>query len=174
MNQLNQHIQKVSLSTSDHQWFINRLSKDEHQQKSEVRGKVQEFKESLLNTNVKLNKLLDSYLDSVVSREDYLTKKEKFMGEKKTLEERISTLELFPNKWLEPMREFFNTALEANKIASDNINLFQKREFLKKTGSNLTLKARIVDCDLPDQWAALSRRPTSRDWEVRARIGLAQ
>ncbi len=48
------------------------------------------------------------------------------MGEKKTLEERISTLELFPNKWLEPMREFFNDALEANKIASDNINLFEK------------------------------------------------
>ena len=38
------------------------------------------------------------------------------------------------------MREFFNTALTADKIASDNINLFQKREFLKKTGSNLTLK----------------------------------
>ncbi len=171
MNQLNQHIQKVSLSTSDHQWFIDRLSKDEHQQRSEVRRKVQEFKESLLNTSVKLSKLLDSYLDNVVSREDYLTKKDKFMGDKKTLEERIKTLELFPNKWLEPMREFFNTALTADKIASDNINLFQKREFLKKTGSNLTLKARIVDCDLPDQWAALSRRPTSRDLERATGIG---
>ena len=77
------------------------------------------------------------------------------MSEKKNLEERIRTLELFPNKWLEPMREFFNDALEADKIASDNINLFQKREFLKKTGSNLTLKDRIVDCDVPEQWAAL-------------------
>ncbi len=153
--QLNGHIKKVSLSTSDHKWFISRLESDERQQRSEVRGKVQEFKESLLNTNVNLNKLLDSYLDNVVSREDYLNRKEKFMSEKKTLEERIRTLELFPNKWLEPMREFFNDALEANKIASDNINLFQKREFLKKTGSNLTLKDRIVDCDLPEQWAAL-------------------
>ena len=60
-------------------------------------------------------------------------------------------------------KSFFDTALEADKIASDNINLFQKREFLKKVGSNLTLKDRIVDCDLPEQWAALSRRPTSRN-----------
>ena len=87
------------------------------------------------------------------------------MSEKKTIEQRISSLEQSPNKWLEPMREFFNTALTADKIAEDNINLFQKREFLKKTGSNLTLKQRIVDCDLPDQWAALLRRPTSRNRE---------
>ena len=174
MNQLNRHIQKVSLSTSDHQWLINRLSQDEHKQRSEVLVIVQEFKKDLLNINDKLNKLLDSYLDNVVSREDYLKKKESLFSSKKTIEQRIETLEQSPNKWLEPMREFFDTAVEADKIASDNINLFQKREFLKKTGSNLTLKARIVDCDLPEQWAALSRRPTSRDLEVRARIGLAQ
>lgn len=163
--QLNQHIQKVSLSTSDHSWLIKRLESDEHQQRSEVLVIVQEFKKDLLNINDKLNKLLDSYLDNVVSREDYLNRKEKYMGEKKTIEQRISSLEQSPNKWLEPMREFFNDALRADKIASDNINLFQKREFLKKTGSNLTLKQRIVDCDLPDQWAALLRRPTSRDLE---------
>ncbi len=143
------------MSTSDHQWFINRLASDEHQQRSEVLVIVQEFKKDLLNIKDKLNKLLDSYLDNVVSREDYLNRKEKFMGEKKTIEQRIETLEQSPNKWFEPMREFFDTAVQADKIASDNINLFQKKEFLKKTGSNLTLKDRIVDWHLPDQWAAL-------------------
>ena len=169
--QLNQHIQKVSLSTSDHSWLIKRLEEDRRLQRSEVLVIVQEFKKDLLNINDKLNKLLDSYLDNVVSREDYLNRKEKFMSEKKTIEQRISSLELFPNKWLEPMREFFNDALRADKIASDNINLFQKREFLKKTGSNLTLKQRIVDCDLPEQWAALLRRPTSRNREPKVGIG---
>ena len=171
--QLNDHIQKVSLSTSDHQWFMNRLSNDEHQQRSEVLVIVQEFKKDLITINEKLGKLLDSYLDNVVSREDYLKKKEKLFSSKKTIEQRIETLEQSPNKWLEPMKEFLNTAVQADKIASDNINLFQKREFLKKTGSNLTLKDRIVDCDLPDQWAALLRRPTSRNRAERARFELA-
>ncbi|MFZ2201939.1 MAG: recombinase family protein, partial [Microgenomates group bacterium] len=121
--QLNQHIQKVSLSTSDHDWLIKRLESDEHQQRSEVLVIVQEFKKDLLNINEKLHKLLDSYLDNVVSREDYLNRKDKFMSEKKTIEQRIETLEQSPNKWLEPMREFFDTAVEADKIASDNINL---------------------------------------------------
>ena len=160
--QLNDLIQKVSLSTSDYQWFMNKLTNDEHKQRSEVLAIVQEFKKDLIVINEKLSKLLDSYLDNVVSREDYLKKKENLFSSKKTIEQRIETLEQSPNKWLEPMREFFNTALTADKIASDNINLFQKREFLKKTGSNLTLKQRIVDCDLPEHWAALSRRPTSR------------
>ena len=172
--QLNQHIQKVSLSTSDHDWLIKRLEEDRRQQRSEVLVIVQEFKKDLVSINEKLSKLLDSYLDNVVSREDYLNRKEKFMSEKKTIEQRINSLEQSPNKWLEPMREFFNTALTADKIASDNINLFQKREFLKKTGSNLILKNRIVDCDLPDQWAALLRRPTSRNLEARAGIEPAQ
>ena len=162
VNQLNTHIQKVSLSTSDHQWYIKRLNNDEHEQRSEVRMIVQEFKKDLIKINEKLSKLLDSYLDNVVGREDYLKKKENLFSSKKTIEQKISTVEQSPNKWLEPMREFLNTAVLADKIASDNINLFQKREFLKKTGSNLTLKQRIVDCDLPEQWAALSRRPTSR------------
>ena len=171
VNQLNQHIQKVSLSTSDHSWLIKRLESDEHQQRSEVLVIVQEFKKDLLNINIKLNKLLDSYLDNVVSREDYLNRKEKFMSEKKTIEQRIETLEQSPNKWLEPMREFFDTAVEADKIASDNINLFQKGEFLKKTGSDLTLTNELVDWHLPDQWAALLRRPTSRNLVPREGVG---
>ena len=171
--QLNDHIQKVSLSTSDYDWFIKRLDADEHEIRSEVLVIVQEFKKDLLNINEKLGKLLDSYLHNVVSREDYLKKKENLFSSKKTIEQRIETLEQSPNKWLEPMREFFNTASEANKIASDNKNLFEKREFLKKTGSNLTLKNKIVDCDLPIHWAALRAAPTSRNLERDTRIELA-
>ncbi|PJE62680.1 hypothetical protein COU88_03680 [Candidatus Roizmanbacteria bacterium CG10_big_fil_rev_8_21_14_0_10_39_6] len=53
------------------------------------------------------------------------------------------------------MRNWIISALEADKIAEDNKNLFQKREFLQKLGSNLTLRDKTVDCDPPDQWAAL-------------------
>ncbi len=172
--QLNHHIQQVSLSASDHEWLIKRMSKDELIQRSDTGGHVQGLKQGLLNISGKLNILLDSYLDNVVSREDYLTKKNQLMGQKKTIEEKISTLEHVPNKWLEPMRTFFDTALTADKIAGDNENLYEKKEFLRKTGSNLTLKNRIVDCDLPEQWAALRAAPTTRNLEARAGIGPAQ
>lgn len=85
------------------------------------------------------------------------------MSKKKTLEEKILTLEQSPYKWLEPMKEFLDTALQADKIASDNTNLFEKRDFLKKTGSNLTLKDKRVDCDWLNQWAALRAAPISRN-----------
>lgn len=124
---------------------------------------VQELKKDLLSIKAKLDKLLDSYLDNTISREDYLRHKENLFSDKKTLEEKISSLELFPNTWLEPMREFFNLAYSSSKIAGDEKNLIQKREFLIKTGSNLTLKDKTVDCDLPIQWAALRAAPTSRN-----------
>ena len=174
IEQLNSIIQKVSLSTSDYEWYINRITKDETKQRSEVGVIVSSLKKDLLSITEKLDKLLDSYLDNTISREDYLKKKENLFSDKKTLEEKISSLEQSPNKWLEPMREFFNLAYSSSKIAGDDKNLFQKREFMIKTGSNLTLKDKTVDCDLPIQWAALRAAPTSRNREARAGIEPAQ
>jgi hypothetical protein len=46
--------------------------------------------------------LLNIYLDNLLTRDEYLKKKEELMSKKKTVEEKISTLEQSPNKWLEP------------------------------------------------------------------------
>ena len=161
--QLNQLIQKVSLSTDDYEWFQTKMNEDVQKETSSVRGIVQEFKNEINGITQQLDKLLNIFIDNLISRDEYLKKKEELMSKKKTLEEKITTLEQSPYKWLEPMREFFDNALQADKIASDNTNLFEKREFLKKTGSNLTLKDKRVDCDWLNQWAALQRRPTSRN-----------
>ncbi len=160
--QINSIIQKVSLSTADYEWFIKRMNKDQKKQKSAVMAIVQGLKQDVKDISLKLNKLLDSYLDNVIERSDYLQKKEELMSKKKTLEEKISSLEQSPNKWLEPMKKWLDTALQANKIASDNTNLFEKRQFLIKTRSNLILKDKKAHCSWQKPWSALCADPTSR------------
>ena len=126
-----------------------------------------ELKAKVLLISKKISFLLDSFLDQTISREDYLLRKSKLVSEKKSLEEKIIELSKRPYDWLERMRDWIISALEADKIASDNKNLFQKREFIQKLGSNLNLKDKTVDCDLPDQWAALRAARQVGTWAER-------
>ena len=165
LSQLNSLIQKVSLTTADYEWFRERMNKDQQKQQSAVMAIVQGLKQDVVDINFKLNKLLDSYLDNVIERADYLKKKEELMSNRKSIEQKIVTLEQSPNKWLEPMREFIDTAYQGNKIASNPENLFEKRNFLKATRSNLTLKDKIVHCSWQKPWAALRAAPKFRTLE---------
>ena len=77
------------------------------------------------------------------------------MSEKKTLEEKIINLEQKQNDWLEPFRNWINSALQAEKIARDN-DLFAKKVIAKEIfGSNLILAAREARGRAQNQWAAL-------------------
>ena len=54
---------------------------------------VQENKSRILEIQTKLQRLLDGYLEQDIEREIYRTEKAKLLSEKKSLEEKISTLE---------------------------------------------------------------------------------
>jgi DNA invertase Pin-like site-specific DNA recombinase/predicted transcriptional regulator len=164
LEQVNGVIRQVSLRGDWGEKMLAKLKTEETTLSQSVLVAEQEIKEKIKELNHKLSFLLDSYLDQTISREDYLLKKSQMVAEKKTLEEKVLNLHRRPNDWLEQMREWINTALQADKIASDNKNLFEKRKFLINTRSNLTLKDKIVRCHFLNQWAALTRRPINRSW----------
>ena len=155
LEQLNSVISQVSLRTDWGEHMLAKLKTERDNISQSVMVASKDLKEKVLSIDKKISFLLDSFVDQTLSREDYLLKKSQLVSEKKSLEEKIIELSRRPFDWLERMRDWVISALEADKIASDNKNLFQKREFLNMIGSNLTLKDKTVDCDLPDQWAAL-------------------
>ena len=92
---------------------------------------------------------MDVYLEQDIDREEYRARKAKFMSEKKTLEEKIITLEQKQNDWLEPFREWINTAQNAPKIARDEA-LFPKKVLAKEIfGSNLQLAEKVARVGVP-------------------------
>ncbi len=164
LEQLNHEIKTVSLRTDWGQKIFAKLKTEETTLSQSVLSASLTIEEKIKEINQKISFLLDSYLDQIISREDYLLKKAQLVSEKKSLEEQIINLKKRPNDWLERFRDWINTALQADKIASNNKNLFEKRQFFINTRSNLTLKDKIVCCDFLNEWAALSRRPISRSW----------
>ena len=106
-------------------------------------------------SEIKLNRLLDGYLDQVIEPEVYKQKKNELFEEKLKLEEKKSQIEKSGTIWLEPMREFVNCALQAQKIARAKNNCHDLSIMAKKVGSNFFLMNRRLSANLDFPFAAL-------------------
>ena len=114
-----------------------------------IDGQIQE-------SEVKLNRLLDGYLDQVIEPEIYKQKKNELFDEKLKLEEKKSQIAKNGTVWLEPMREFVNCALQAQKVARAKNNCHDLSIMAKKVGSNFFLMNRRLSANLDFAFAALS------------------
>ena len=89
------------------------------------------LKHKVFSLDEKLDKLLDSHLENIVSKKDYILKKEKLINEKISLTERIHIIQRQGNNWLEPMRDFILSSKLAKKTAEVG-DLYQIKGFKGK------------------------------------------
>lgn len=82
-----------------------------------------------------MSRLLDLYVEGAVSADEYKEKKASLINRKTHHLENSSGTN---GKWLEPMRDFLSLAHQASYIASAG-NYEEKRDFLKRIGSNFKL-----------------------------------
>jgi len=82
--------------------------------------------------------LLDSYINQVISEEEYKKKKSILLNEKLELKENLTRDEGKGKVWLELARTIVTSAGQASYIARKG-TLEEKREFAKKIGSNFRL-----------------------------------
>ena len=172
--QINDLLQKVSLSPSEGQYFFERLDREEKDIVNLNEAAAKELKEEVSELDQKLNFLVDSYLDQVIDRPVYLERKSKIVKQKKTFEDKLIRLSQQPDEWFEQFREWVKSTVGAAKIANNDTDLQVKASFLKGVGSNIVLKDRRLYYD-PKQnprnpYLLLLR--SSRDGQKR-RAGLA-
>ena len=91
--------------------------------------------------NLRLKKLLDSFLDDLVDRETFAAEKAKLMSQKKTLEEQKERLIAGRADWLEPFQSWILTAKTTGEIAVTGSLEDKKGLALEIFGSNL-----VLDC----------------------------
>ena len=157
-------LQKFSLSEDWAKQLSTMLEKDKNKEAQSSVVFVQEIRNVIGSIKIKLQRLLDGYLEQDIEREVYLEKKAKFMSEKKSLEEKIINLEQKRTGWIEPMREWIKEVVNLPKIAREH-NLLDKKVMAKEIfGSNLRLTSRkVVEGKLKNgdnwpkkHWTALS------------------
>jgi len=100
--------------------------RDKDKSAQSVSDFVQEVRKQIQSIEIKLQRLLDGYLEQDIEREVYREKKAKLLSEKKSLEEQIYKLEQKQNDWLKPFQNWIKVASNLVKIASDD-DLFEKK-----------------------------------------------
>ena len=154
--QLSEEMQKFSLPEDWAKELNQMADNDELNLAQSSAVLIQEKRTELAEVNIKLKRVIDTYIDQDIERSEYLERRTELMSQKKTLEEKISDLELGQNNWLEPMREWLKDAQNVGKI-SLNEDLVAKKSFAKKIfGSNLYLSAKKISGLPQTQWAALA------------------
>jgi len=137
--QLSNLIKKVTLPKT---WAeeLNRLADEEFKNSAKsLSVRVKEKEEEMRKIAVRLERLLDGYLEQDIEKEIYRKEKAKLLSKKKSLQAEIHSLSHTQNDWLEPFREWVKTAQTLDKIAVCN-DLFAKKVVAKEIfGSNLTL-----------------------------------
>jgi len=139
VEQAKNFLQKVSLSSQDTQKVLAELEKDELKVKEQTKIIVQNLRKELSEIEVKLEKLLDAYLNEVISTDEYTARKQKILTRKLELQERIKDFEQKGLSWLEPAREFVLKLNYAEKLRNSD-NFSEMKTFLKNIGSNHILQ----------------------------------
>lgn len=163
--QLSTLLQTVSLPKEWAATMMEKLKVEEAESAHSFTAFVAEKQSTKRAIEIKLQRLLDSYLEQDIDRDEYRERKAQLLGEKKTIEESIARLQHTHTAWLEPMKEWISDASNAASVARGN-DLIKKRELLKKAfGSNLRLTHQTARGSALEPWAALCAAPTSRKWE---------
>ena len=139
VEQIKNYFQKVSLSSQDTEKVLAELEKDELKAKEESKILVQNLKKELAEIEAKLEKLLDVYLNEIISTEEYTNRKQKILTRKLELQEKIRDFEQKGLSWLEPARDFVLKLNYAEKLRNSD-NFSEMKTFLKNIGSNHILQ----------------------------------
>ena len=116
--------------------------KEEKKQFAQSNAVVAEQKRAEIEKlNLRLQRLLDSFLDGVIDRDDYTAEKTKVMSRKKSLQEQCSALLTNRNAWLEPFQNWILTAKNAGETIVSGSPQEKKVLAQKVFGSNL-----VLDC----------------------------
>ena len=112
-------------------------------------------REEIEKINLRLQKLLDSFLDEIIDRETYVAEKAKLMSQKKSLQEQSTALLTGRADWLEPFQNWILTAKNAGEIAVSGSPQERKVLAQKVFGSNLVLDCKKARGSCVKPWSLL-------------------
>ncbi len=154
VEQINDVLKKVSLPPSWTDEMLAKLETEREQERQDGLIFAQNLKAQIEDLDIKIEKLLDAHIDGLIPKDEYVLKKQKILNQKTELSDKFRGFEQKGNFWLEPMRQFILDSKQAVIIASEE-NLEDKKNFLKKIGSNHLLSARTFSFSSKKSWEIL-------------------
>ena len=154
-SQIKEEIKKVSLPLDWANWMIveNEKDRQSENQSSEIFSQKTKDEISLLDS--KVEKLMNLYLENVLSLEEYRDSKNKLVNQKQLLKEKLSAFEKKSNNRFELTKNFLEANIHMVELANEKTNE-ENLHLFKKVGSNFLIKDRTVLFEPRGAWRILS------------------
>ena len=133
--QLQAQLQTISLCDRYTDWMLEQVREWEREEVSASQSESQKLSSKISANEVRMNKLVSTYLDGDIPKEIYLKQKDKLMRSSLALEEKKKVFESGGNDWVEPLREWILDTKQAAFLSSSS-DFHKIASFVKKVGTN--------------------------------------
>ena len=156
--QIRSTVQKVSLPDEWRDKFLAKLEgwKDKEDNSQELIA--QNLKREISAVKLKLDRLMDIYLDGSLELIVFQGKKNKLMEQKADIEQRLKDFERPGNHWLELTRNWILEANQAENLVKTE-NYSEMSNFLRANGSNRRIAAGQLSVEWQKPWNYLWEMP---------------
>ena len=161
--QMKNFIQKVSLPERWAAKIINTLDKEKEENLIVAQHSLQNLKGELKIVEEKLSRLLDTHLEGLIYKEEYISKKGVLLNQKTSLSEKIRDYEENSKDRLERAKEFILSSCQAKKVVLQG-DLGEIKKLLKNIGSNFTVRGQKFNFEAVGIWKALYENLPNSTW----------
>ncbi|MGO8696128.1 MAG: recombinase family protein [Limisphaerales bacterium] len=137
--QLSALLAQFTLRSDWAEGMLAMLEKDRKDIWGASRAFVSERQAEIGHIAAKQQRLLDAYLEQLIDRQTFASQKAELLARKKVLQEQIESCEDTSHVWLEPMKNWIQTAQNMGKIALSGSPQEKKTLASQVFGSNLFL-----------------------------------
>ena len=145
-NQFRVELSKVALCQDWTEKMRAQVDIWEKEQTQVSKSFAQNLEVKIKETDEKLDKLVNAFLDGTIEKENYLTKKDELVKLKTELLGKKRDFGRKGNNWNEPLRDWINLACHAEKFASSE-DFYEIKSLVEKIGMNRRLLDRKIILD---------------------------
>ena len=154
--QVSAALNRIAVPVSLTDWLASELAKETDDARASNEQRRKTLETQIVAIDAKLQKLTTTYFDEDISKEEYRQLRAAFVDEKVELKERLASLDTKSPNWLEPASRFVKALSDLTLLASSD-KADEKAAFLKKSGSNLTLRDRRLHVEFREPWGYIEK-----------------
>lgn len=136
--QITDLLRKIEVPETFSEWAIKWLKWAHQQEVQDHNAQLEALQMAYKTTQTKLDNLVDMRMNTLITDEQYISKKEAVEKERTSLKEQLDGFEHRINLWAELTEQTFNFAVHARRKFTEG-SLEEKRQVLSSLGSNLVL-----------------------------------
>ncbi len=162
-DELRNKLQKVALCEDLKEKMLDQISIWEKKDNRSSHAFSQNLSNKITETEEKLDKLINAFLDDFIDKDTYINKKNQLVKTKADLIQKKKGLGKKTANWNEPLREWINYAHHAEELASSK-DLNAIKSFVEKIGTNRRLLDKKVLLQWEKPWELMAERDESSKW----------